>query len=222
MLSLEQRYLHIKHTISKGRETQVRAKQVTLVAVSKTQPVEVIEPVIQLGQRVFGENRVQEGLEKWPALLSRYPDIELHLIGPLQTNKVKDALTLFDVIETVDREKLAKKLAHELEDHSSPITCFIQVNVGEEPQKSGILPSEANDFIQYCLFDLALPITGLMCIPPAHEASNGYFSQLRSLADLHSLPHLSMGMSHDYVDAIRLGASHVRVGTALFGSRHPI
>ena len=192
---------------------------VTLVAVSKTHPVEAVRAALLAGQRIFGENRVQEALTKYPALRSEFPDLSLHLIGPLQTNKAKDALLHFDVIETVDRPHLAEVLAREMARSGRRVPCFIEVNTGEEPQKAGIFPAAADAFIADCRGRLALPVEGLMCIPPEGEEPALHFALLREIARRNGLDKLSMGMSADYETAIRFGATHVRVGTAIFGSR---
>lgn len=194
--------------------------EITLVAVSKTFPSEKILPLLDAGQRVFGENRVQEALSKWPELKAQYRGVELHLIGPLQTNKVREAVALFDVIETVDREKLAGALKREAERTGKNPSCFVQVNIGKEPQKSGIAPEDTVAFVQRCREFHGLNIIGLMCIPPAEEAPGPYFAQLSILAKQAGLTQLSMGMSADFETAIAMGATHVRVGSALFGSRN--
>jgi pyridoxal phosphate enzyme (YggS family) len=191
----------------------------TLVAVSKAVPSEAIEPFLAAGQRVFGENRVQEAKAKWPALRARYPGIELHLIGPLQTNKVKDALALFDVIETLDREKLAAALAAEQGKSGRRLSYFVQVNIGEEPQKSGIAPAEAVAFAQRCSTVHGLDVAGMMCVPPEGVAAGPYFVQLAMLAREAHLANLSMGMSADFEVAVSMGASHIRIGSLLFGER---
>jgi pyridoxal phosphate enzyme (YggS family) len=198
------------------------ADAVTLVAVSKTQPAEAVRAALQAGQRVFGENRVQEALTKFPALRGEFPDLELHLIGPLQTNKVKDAVAHSDVIETVDRPRLAEALAREMDRSGRRLPCYVEVNTGEEPQKAGILPAAADDFIRDCRDRLALQVEGLMCIPPEHEEPALHFALLREIAKRNGLPTLSMGMSADFETAIRFGATHVRVGTAIFGARRTI
>jgi pyridoxal phosphate enzyme (YggS family) len=192
---------------------------VTLVAVSKTQPAEAVREALRCGQRVFGENRVQEALGKYPALRRDYPDLSLHLIGPLQSNKVRDAVAFFDVIETVDRPRLAEALAREMEHSGRRPTCLIEVNIGEEKQKAGVLPDAADEFIRDCRDRLVLPIAGLMCVPPEGEQPEPYFALLREIARRNDLAQLSMGMSADYEAAIRFGATHVRVGTAVFGAR---
>ncbi len=195
--------------------------EINLVAVSKIKPAEVITKALEAGHRVFGENRIQEACDKWPALKQAFPGVELHLIGPLQTNKVKDVLPLFDVIETVDRPKLARFLAREMESTGLRPDCLIQVNTGEEPQKAGVLPDDVDDFVKSCLEEYQLPIKGLMCIPPVGEEPALHFALLREMARRNGLKILSMGMSGDYETAIELGATHVRVGTAIFGDRPP-
>jgi len=197
------------------------AADVTLVAVSKTHDAGAISAAIAAGQRVFGENRVQEAQAKYPGLRAAHPDLVLHLIGPLQTNKVKEAVALFDVIETVDRPKLAEALAREIERTGRRPRCLIQVNTGEEPQKAGALPAAADAFVAECRDRWRLPVVGLMCIPPLDQEPSPHFALLREIARRHQLPELSMGMSADYEIAIRLGATHVRVGTAIFGERPP-
>jgi pyridoxal phosphate enzyme (YggS family) len=198
------------------------AADVTLVAVSKIHPAEAVATALDAGQRVFGENRVQEAQHKYPALRARHPDLALHLIGPLQSNKVRDAVALFDVIETVDRPRLAEALAAEMARSGRRPDCFIQVNTGEEAQKAGIAPTEAASFVADCRERLRLPIRGLMCIPPVEEDPAIHFAFLRELAGRNGLALLSMGMSGDFESAIALGATHVRVGTAIFGARPPV
>lgn len=193
--------------------------EVHLVAVGKTHPAEAIAAALAAGHRLFGENRVQEAAAKFPALRARFPDLKLHLIGPLQTNKIKQAIEVCDAIETVDRDKLAQGIAAELAKSGKRIDLFIQVNTGEEAQKAGIPPREADDFIRRCREDYALPVVGLMCIPPAEEHPAPHFALLGEIAKRHGLAQLSMGMSGDYELAIQLGATHVRVGTAIFGTR---
>jgi hypothetical protein len=192
---------------------------VTLVAVSKTQPAAAVRAALSAGQRVFGENRVQEALAKYPELRREFPDLQLHLIGPLQTNKVRDALQHFDVIETVDRPHLAEALAREMAKSGRRVPCLIEINTGEEKQKAGVLPDAADAFIADCRDRLGLPIEGLMCIPPEHEEPSLHFALLREIARRNGLETLSMGMSADFETAIRFGATHVRVGTAIFGAR---
>ncbi|MFQ5954159.1 MAG: YggS family pyridoxal phosphate-dependent enzyme [Kiloniellales bacterium] len=195
--------------------------RVTLVAVSKAQPVTKVEAAIAAGQRVFGENRVQEAAAKWPAIRQRHPHIALHMIGPLQTNKVREAVALFDVIETVDRPKLAGKLAQEMERSGRRLPCFVQVNTGEEPQKSGVLPDEADRLIRECRETFGLNVVGLMCMPPIDEEPALHFALLREIARRNGLTQLSMGMTADFEIALRFGATHIRVGTAVFGPRPP-
>jgi PLP dependent protein len=192
---------------------------VTLVAVSKTHSVDAIQAALTAGQRHFGENRVQEAEEKFPALKQSHPDLVLHLIGPLQTNKAKDAVALFDVIHTLDRPKIAEKLADEMTKQQRRLPCFIQVNTGREPQKAGALPEDVGALVALCREQLSLPVQGFMCIPPADQAPGPHFAFLRELARRHDLAGLSMGMSSDMVAAVRLGSTHVRVGSAIFGSR---
>ncbi len=193
--------------------------RVTLVAVSKTFAAGAIVPFLEAGQRVFGENRVQEAKEKWPALRENYPDVELHLIGPLQTNKAREAVALFDVIETLDRDRLAGVLAQEMAKAGRHLPCFVQVNIGLEPQKAGIAPAETVDFVTRCRREHGLNIVGLMCIPPDGAPPGPYFAQMVALGEAADVAALSMGMSGDFEVAIGMGASHVRVGSALFGGR---
>jgi pyridoxal phosphate enzyme (YggS family) len=195
------------------------ADAVTLVAVSKTHPAGAVRAALAAGQRVFGENRVQEALVKFPRLRGDFPDLRLHLIGPLQTNKVRDAVAHCDVIETVDRPRLAEALAREMERSGRRLPCFIEVNTGEEPQKAGVFPEMADGFIADCRDRLGLPVVGLMCIPPEGEEPALHFALLREIARRNRLDQLSMGMSADFETAIRFGATHVRVGTAIFGAR---
>jgi pyridoxal phosphate enzyme (YggS family) len=192
---------------------------VTLLAVSKTYGPEAIAPVIAAGQRVFGENRVQEAEAKWPALRERYQGLSLHLIGALQSNKVKEALALFDAIHSVDRPSLCAALAKEIQKIGRAPLLFVQVNTGAEPQKGGVLPEQADDFIAACRATYDLPVSGLMCIPPLDEAPAPHFALTAKIAGRNGLALLSMGMSADFTIAIRFGATHVRVGTAIFGSR---
>jgi PLP dependent protein len=195
------------------------ADAVTLVAVSKTHPIDAVRAALKAGQRIFGENRVQEALAKFPALRREFPDLALHLIGPLQTNKAKDAVAHCDVIETVDRPHLAEVLAREMARSGRQLACFIEVNTGEEPQKAGVLPVAADAFIADCRDRLGLRVEGLMCIPPEHEEPALHYALLREIARRNGLDKLSMGMSADFETAIRFGATHVRVGTAIFGAR---
>jgi pyridoxal phosphate enzyme (YggS family) len=192
---------------------------VKLVCVSKTFPMEAISPVLDLGERVFGENRVQEAKNKWPALKAKYPGVELHLIGPLQTNKAREAVELFDVIETIDRPRIAEAVAAEIARSGKHPKLFIEINTGSEAQKAGVTLQDAEGFIRYCREDLHLAIEGLMCIPPDSEQRSPHFALLSTIARQNQLSCLSMGMSADYELAIQLGATHVRVGSAIFGAR---
>ncbi len=193
--------------------------EVALIAVSKTFGPDAIIPVIEAGQRIFGENRVQEAQGKWPALKGRWPDIELHLIGPLQSNKARDAVQLFDLIQTIDRPKIAKAVSREIAAVGRSPRLLVQVNTGEEPNKAGIAPTETADFTRYCQMELGLHIEGLMCIPPVDEEPAIHFAFLAKLADQCGLSRLSMGMSADYETAVAFGATWVRVGSAIFGAR---
>jgi PLP dependent protein len=192
---------------------------VTLVAVSKVHIAETILPVLNEGQRIFGENKVQEASQKWPALKEQFPDVKLHLIGPLQTNKARQAIGLFDVIETVDRPKLARTLARIMVEEGKPCDIYVQVNTGLEDQKAGITPTEADDFIKLCRDELKLPLVGVMCIPPVGEDAVPHFKLLKEIAIRNGINNISMGMSGDFELAIENGATHVRVGTAIFGKR---
>ena len=192
----------------------------TLVAVSKRQPDDRIEAALAAGHRVFGENRVQEAQQRWSDRRAAFPDLKLHLIGPLQTNKAADAVALFDVIESVDRPKLARALAAEMDRQGRQLACYIQVNTGEEAQKSGIMPAEVDDFIAFCRTECGLDIVGLMCIPPQDEEAAMHFALLRTMAARNGLAGLSMGMSGDFDEAVAFGATSVRVGSAIFGPRN--
>jgi pyridoxal phosphate enzyme (YggS family) len=198
-----------------GRERS----SVTLIAVSKTFEADAIAPVIAAGQRVFGENRVQEAKAKWPALLSAHPGVKLHLIGPLQSNKAKEAVALFDAIHSVDRQSVCEALAKEIDRQQRAPELFVQLNTGEEPQKAGVAPAEADGFIASCRDTYGLTISGLMCIPPLDEPPAPHFALTAKIAARNGLKNLSMGMSADFAIAIQLGATHVRVGTAIFGAR---
>ena len=201
------------------RPPRYGTEPVKLVAVSKRQPVVKIDAALRAGQRVFGENRVQEASQRWRNRREEHNDLILHLIGPLQTNKVAEAVALFDVIEIVDRKKLARALAKEMIRQKRYLPCYIQVNTGEEPQKSGILPAQLDEFFNFCRNELALPIIGLMCIPPVDEEVAMHFALLNRMAQRLNLPNLSMGMSGDYIEAIGFGATSVRVGSAIFSMR---
>jgi pyridoxal phosphate enzyme (YggS family) len=200
---------------SSGREPA----DVTLVAVSKAQPEERVLAALEEGQRVFGENYVQPALARWPALRDAYPDLQLHMIGPIQTNKAREVVGLFDVIETVDRDKLARALASEMARQGRRPVCLVQVNTGEEPQKAGITPMAVDAFVALCRDELDLPVAGLMCIPPVDDEPSMHFALLAKIAARNDLQVLSMGMSADFEVGVQFGATHVRVGSAIFGTR---
>ncbi|MGE0238856.1 MAG: YggS family pyridoxal phosphate-dependent enzyme [Parvibaculaceae bacterium] len=211
----------VRQRIAKSADEAGRSSaDITLVAVSKTFDAAAIEPVIAAGQRVFGENRVQESKAKWPELKARHGGISLHLIGPLQSNKAQEAVALFDCIQSLDREKLARVLADEIQRQGRRPELFVEINTGEEDQKAGIAPRDADRFIATCRSTYGLAIQGLMCIPPAGEEPALHFALLETIARRNGLKGLSMGMSADFETAIRFGATHVRVGSAIFGERH--
>ena len=217
--SVSERLEDVRTRIARAAKLARReAGEVTLIAVSKTQEADAIVPLIEAGQRVFGENRVQEAQAKWPALRARYPDVELHLVGQLQSNKAEEAVQLFDAIHSVDRLSLVTALARAMDKTARRPACFIQVNIGDEPQKGGCPVAELEAFITACRA-ADLPLAGLMCIPPADVEPAPYFALLAKLARRHDVTGLSMGMSSDYETAVTIGATYVRVGTALFGER---
>lgn len=219
-MTIEQRLEDVRQKIAAAEKAAGRAPgSVSLVAVSKTFEADDIRPVIAAGQRVFGENRVQESQGKWPVLKAETPGIELHLIGPLQSNKAADAVALFDVIETVDREKIARALAAEMKAQGRNVPVYVQVNTGLEPQKAGIAPDDAVSFAGFCRDELGLHVLGFMCIPPAEENPGPHFALLARLAAEAGLAKLSMGMSGDFETAVAFGATSVRVGSAIFGAR---
>lgn len=219
-LSAAERLANVKQKIAAAAESVKRAPDLTrLIAVGKTFDAEAMRPVIEAGQRHFGENRVQEAMGKWPGLREEYPDLELHLIGPLQSNKAKEAVALFDVIHTVDRPKIARVLADEMAAQGKTVKLLVQVNTGEEPQKAGVMPKDVDDFVKSCTDDYALSISGLMCIPPVDEEPSLHFALLAKIAERLGLEELSMGMSGDYETAVQFGATYVRVGSAIFGAR---
>ena len=197
----------------------IKNRNIEIVAISKRQPIEKIISALDFGHKIFGENQVQESTNKWPKLKNKYKNVKLHLVGPLQSNKVKDAVSLFDFIQTVDREKIAKALKKEEEELQKRISYMIQINTGEELQKSGIMPNDADSFFKYCKEDLKLNIEGLMCIPPYNEDPSVHFGYLKKKVLEYGLPYLSIGMSQDYEKAITFGATHIRIGTAIFGER---
>ncbi|MBC6718436.1 YggS family pyridoxal phosphate-dependent enzyme [Aurantimonas sp. DM33-3] len=218
--ALLERLETVRQAIAQASREAGRAEDaVALVAVSKTHDAETILPVLEAGQRIFGENKVQEAKAKWPALRERFPDIELRLIGPLQSNKAGEAVALFDVIESVDREKIARELAKEMAKQGRHPRLYVQVNTGEEDQKAGIAPREAVAFVERCRSEHGLTIEGLMCIPPAEEKPGPHFALLEKIAAEAGVEKLSMGMSGDYEIAIGFGATSVRVGSAIFGAR---
>ncbi|WP_375625220.1 MULTISPECIES: YggS family pyridoxal phosphate-dependent enzyme [unclassified Bartonella] len=201
------------------QELQRPIEEIELIAVSKTVSAADIRPLLQAGQSLFAENRVQEAAQKWPALRQQFENIKLHLIGPLQSNKTAEAIKLFDVIQTVDREKIAKSLSEEMEKQKRHLPCYVQVNIGLEPQKSGIAPQEATSFVNQCKNNYGLDIIGLMGIPPVDENPGPYFALLAKLAKQAGLPKLSMGMSSDFKTALQFGSNVLRIGSALFGKR---
>jgi pyridoxal phosphate enzyme (YggS family) len=220
MTGIESRLAEVNRRIADAaREARREPSDVTLIAVSKTFTADEIRPVLAAGQRVFGENRVQEAKGKWPGLRQEYPSLALHLIGPLQSNKTREAVELFDSIHTVDRPKIAQAIAEEMMRQGKQLQLFVQVNTGEEQQKAGIMPAEASAFVGFCRNDLKLEIAGLMCIPPVDDEPAVHFAFLAKLARELSLTRLSMGMSSDYETAVNLGATDVRVGSAIFGHR---
>ncbi len=219
-MSVEERLQDVRDKIARAaQEAGRKPDSISLVAVSKTFDAEHIRPTIDLGQRVFGENRVQEAQGKWPGLKTETPDLELHLIGPLQSKKAADAVALFDVVETVDREKIARALAEEAKRQGRSIRFYIQVNTGLEPQKAGIAPDDVAAFVALCRDELSMQVEGLMCIPPVDENPGPHFALLAKLADENGLHKLSMGMSGDFEKAVGFGATSVRVGSAIFGTR---
>lgn len=219
-MTIQQNLSDIKTAINKAKEEVGScAGAAHLIAVSKTRSVDEITEALETGHRLFGENRVQEAAAKWPELRLKYSDIELHLIGPLQSNKAADAVACFDVIETIDRLKIASAIAKEMKEQKKQLKLFIQVNVGEEAQKAGVLPEDLPQFLTQCREEFGLTISGLMCIPPVNEEPSPYFVLLKHLARENGLDEVSMGMSADFETAVQFGADYVRVGTAIFGQR---
>ncbi|HEY7298393.1 MAG TPA: YggS family pyridoxal phosphate-dependent enzyme [Xanthobacteraceae bacterium] len=220
MIDSGSRVAAVRHEITRACESAQRdPASVTLVAISKTFEADAVEPVILAGQRVFGENRVQEAKAKWPKLKAEHPGIELHLVGSLQSNKAREAVALFDAIHSVDRTSLCAALAKEIARQDRHPLLFVEVNTGEEPQKAGVHPQETDVFLKTCRDDYGLTISGLMCIPPANEPPGPHFALTAKIARRNGLSLLSMGMSADFPAAIQLGATHVRIGTAIFGER---
>ncbi|WP_193174341.1 YggS family pyridoxal phosphate-dependent enzyme [Oricola nitratireducens] len=219
-MSAVDRLNEVKGRIAEAARDAGRAPgDIELIAVSKTFDADAIRPVLEEGHRVFGENRVQEAQGKWPDLKDEFPGVELHLIGPLQSNKTKEAVALFDAIQTVDREKIARTLATEMKKQGKTIRLYVEVNTGMEPQKAGIAPDDCASFLAMCRAELGLTIEGLMCIPPFDENPGPHFALLRKLAEENGIAKLSMGMSGDFETAVAFGATSVRVGTAIFGAR---
>lgn len=218
MSNIQKRINEIKEEIDHISDNCNRETKPSLIAVSKYHSVESIIEAIKSGQKIFGENKVQEALNKFTEIKLKFPDIKLHMIGPLQTNKVKDVFSLFDVIQSVDRPKLVKEISKQQTKFGKKIDCFIQVNIGNEPQKAGVSPEDLDELISLCK-NLSVPIIGLMCIPPIQGNPQYHFHKMKKLADRHHLKHLSMGMSSDYEHAIKEGATYIRVGTAIFGKR---
>jgi len=221
-LSAVENLNNIQHKVQQClKEAKRPTDQTHVLIASKTRDEHNIRPLLKSGHRLFGENRVQEALSKWPSLQQEFPDTKLHLIGPLQTNKTKEAVKLFDLIETLDREKLARCLQKEMAEQNKNLPCFIQVNTGEEPQKKGILPAELDDFYHLCVEECQLQVTGLMCIPPQNEAAALHFALLANLAKKYNLTQLSMGMSADFQTALLFNSSEIRIGSDIFGPRTP-
>jgi len=219
--SRQNRLFAVQKQIARAcRDSGRPVDDVELICVSKTFDANEIRPLLSCGHRLFGENRVQEAQEKWPSLREEFSDIKLHLIGPLQSNKAAEAVAVFDVIETLDRPKIAEAIAREMRAQNKSVQLFIQVNTGAEPQKAGVAPEELSEFLRYCRGPLGLSIQGLMCIPPVDEQASPHFALLRRLAMENGVSCLSMGMSGDFELAIQLGATHVRVGSAIFGRRN--
>jgi PLP dependent protein len=215
-----QNYERICQAMKKALHQSGRPEEsAKLTAVSKTQAWDTIEPVLELGHRRFGENRVQEALERWGPVKPKYPDLSLCLIGPLQSNKAADAVKLFDIIQTIDREKIARAVANEIQSQGRTIDTYVQINIGEEPQKAGIPPKEADQFIKTLRDSFGLKVSGLMCIPPIEGPRGPYFALMAKIAKHSGIDHLSMGMSDDFETALAFGSNEIRVGTAIFGSR---
>ena len=220
LVTTDNRLAAVRHDIARAcRDAGRPTGSVALVAVSKTFGPEAIAPVIAAGQRVFGENRVQEAKAKWPALKERHPDIELHLIGPLQSNKAREAVALFDAIHSLDRASLAEALAKEIARQGRSPLLFVEINTGGEPQKAGVLPDQADEFLNDCRDKYGLKVSGLMCLPPADEPPAPHFALTAKIAHRNKMNLLSMGMSADFAAAIAMGSTHVRIGTAIFGDR---
>ena len=219
-MKIHDRYIDIIKNIHQTISESSFERKIELIAVSKKQPQEKIDQLLNIGHRCFGENQVQEATEKWSNIKNKIPDVKLHMIGPLQSNKVSQAVNLFDYIQTLDRIKLASKISNECKKQNKEVKCFIQVNTGHERQKSGIKPTEVKEFYNLCISDYKLNIIGLMCLPPKNEPPKKHFYLLKSLASMNNIKLLSMGMTADYIEGIKQGATHIRVGEGIFGKRY--
>ena len=219
-MKIQDRYTDIKNNINQALLESPYDRKIELIAVSKKQSLESVNKLLNEGHRCFGENQVQEATEKWTNLKNKISNLQLHMIGPLQTNKVRQAVRLFDYIQTLDRIKLASKISRECKKENTEVKCFIQVNTGIEDQKSGIRPSEVREFYNICVNDYRLNVVGLMCLPPKHESPETHFAMLNTIAEENKIKFLSMGMTNDYKVGIKFGATHIRVGEGIFGKRN--
>jgi len=219
-MKIQDRYTDIKNNINQALLESPYDRKIELIAVSKKQSLESVNKLLDVGHRCFGENQVQEATEKWTNLKNKISNLQLHMIGPLQTNKVRQAVRLFDYIQTLDRIKLASKISTECKKENTEVKCFIQVNTGIEDQKSGIRPSEVREFYNICVNDYRLNVVGLMCLPPKHESPETHFAMLNTIAEENKIKFLSMGMTNDYKVGIKFGATHIRVGEGVFGKRN--
>ncbi|MAI06078.1 MAG: YggS family pyridoxal phosphate enzyme [Alphaproteobacteria bacterium TMED87] len=219
-MKIQDRYTDIKNNINQALLESPYDRKIELIAVSKKQSLESVNKLLDVGHRCFGENQVQEATEKWTNLKNKISNLQLHMIGPLQTNKVRQAVRLFDYIQTLDRIKLASKISRECKKENTEVKCFIQVNTGIEDQKSGIRPSEVREFYNICVNDYRLNVVGLMCLPPKHESPETHFAMLNTIAEENKIKFLSMGMTNDYKVGIKFGATHIRVGEGVFGKRN--
>ena len=219
-MKIQDRYTDIKNNINQALLESPYDRKIELIAVSKKQSLESVNKLLDVGHRCFGENQVQEATEKWTNLKNKISNLQLHMIGPLQTNKVRQAVRLFDYIQTLDRIKLASKISRECKKENTEVKCFIQVNTGIEDQKSGIRPSEVREFYNICVNDYRLNVVGLMCLPPKHESPETHFAMLNTIAEENKIKFLSMGMTNDYKVGIKFGATHIRVGEGIFGKRN--
>ena len=219
-MKIQDRYTDIKNNINQALLESPYDRKIELIAVSKKQSLESVNKLLDVGHRCFGENQVQEATEKWTNLKNKISNLQLHMIGPLQTNKVRQAVRLFDYIQTLDRIKLASNISRECKKENTEVKCFIQVNTGIEDQKSGIRPSEVREFYNICVNDYRLNVVGLMCLPPKHESPETHFAMLNTIAEENKIKFLSMGMTNDYKVGIKFGATHIRVGEGIFGKRN--